>query len=163
MAPRIRHSTIFGTWQELPPGDAILLVNDHDPLPLYFQFACEHAGNFRWEYLDQGPEVWRVRITRGDFPDPGFVPARKSAPACTTTVPITFAQPLVLDTRPIFARGETPCSAIDEAVATLIPGQAFVLLAPFEPAPLYNKLGVQGFSHATTRQEDGTWRIEFRK
>jgi len=161
MQPRDRHPAIFGTWQQINDGESILLVNDHDPLPLYFQFACEHAGTFQWQYLDQGPEIWRVRIDKGDYADPGFKPQRKTT--CATTVPATFVQPLVLDTRPIFQRGETPCHAIDEAVESLIPGQSFVLLAPFEPAPLYKKLGAQGFSHKTTKEDDGTWRLEFRK
>ena len=41
-----------------------MLVNDHDPKPLRYQFEAEHAGQFTWEYLESGPEVWRVRIGR---------------------------------------------------------------------------------------------------
>ena len=70
-------------------------------------------------------------------------------------------EPLVLDVRPIFARGGSPCSTIDEAVASLSPGQAFVLLAPFEPAPLFAKLGAKGFCHSSNAMADGCWRIEF--
>jgi hypothetical protein len=70
-------------------------------------------------------------------------------------------EPLVLDVRPIFARGGSPCSTIDEAVASLSPGQAFVLLAPFEPAPLFAKLGAKGFCHSSKAMADGCWRIEF--
>ncbi|OYD06695.1 hypothetical protein CHM34_15370 [Paludifilum halophilum] len=40
------------------------LVNDHDPKPLYYQFRAERTGSFEWEYLDQGPEVWRVAIRK---------------------------------------------------------------------------------------------------
>jgi uncharacterized protein (DUF2249 family) len=161
MAPRLRHPTIFNTWAGLGEGEAFLLVNDHDPLPLYYQFAAEQPGRFRWEYLERGPDAWRVRLTRGKFPDPGFRPApQASAPPCA--VPSAPPAPLVLDTRPIFARGDTPCQAIDGAVASLAPGQSFVLLAPFEPVPLYAKLGQQGFSNATSQLDDGSWRIEFR-
>ena len=165
MPPRQRHPTIFNTWASLNDGGVILLINDHDPVPLYYQFACEHTGTFRWEYLEQGPEVWRVRISKGDFPDPGFVPARKPTHSSSAQepAPIAFLQPLVLDTRPIFERGETPCHAIDEAVAKLMPGQAFVVLVPFEPVPLYAKLGREGFTHSSAQLEDGTWQIEFRK
>ena len=41
-----------------------MLVNDHDPKPLYYQFAAEHEGEFSWGYLEEGPDVWRVRIGR---------------------------------------------------------------------------------------------------
>ena len=71
------------------------------------------------------------------------------------------AAPLLLDIRPIFAAGASPCSAIDDAVASLRPGQSLVLMAPFEPLPLFTKLAAQGFSHASEAQPDGSWRIEF--
>lgn len=139
----------------------MVLVNDHDPLPLYYQFSCEQQGHFHWEYLEQGPEVWRVRIIKGNFADPGFVPARKFTACCGPAAGPTA--PIVLDTRPIFEHGETPCAAIDEAVTNLTPGQALVVLVPFEPVPLYAKLAREGFSHATQQSDDGTWRVEFRK
>lgn len=64
MAPARRHAIIFETFEALAPGRAFVLVNDHDPKPLYYQFQAEQAGKFTWTYLEQGPEVWRVRIGR---------------------------------------------------------------------------------------------------
>lgn len=80
-----------------------------------------------------------------------------------STESVSLVEPLVLDTRPMFARNEKPCEAIDEAVARLTPGQSLVLLVPFEPVPLYAKLGNQGFSNQVKQLNDGTWEIEFRK
>jgi len=62
--PRTRHELIFSTFATLPAGTAFVLVNDHDPKPLYYQLAAENPGEFTWEYLDEGPEVWRVRVGR---------------------------------------------------------------------------------------------------
>lgn len=62
--PRERHPLIFGTFRKLAPGDAFLLVNDHDPKPLYYQLQAERGAGFDWQYLEEGPEVWRVRIAR---------------------------------------------------------------------------------------------------
>jgi uncharacterized protein (DUF2249 family) len=62
IAPRDRHPLIFGTFASLQPGESFVLVNDHDPKPLFYQFSYEQAGQFTWEYLEQGPETWRVRI-----------------------------------------------------------------------------------------------------
>ena len=61
-APARRHELIFSTYQALTPGESFELVNDHDPQPLYYQFAAEHAGKFEWTPLEQGPQVWRIRI-----------------------------------------------------------------------------------------------------
>jgi len=62
--PVRRHSLIFDTYEQLPTGSAFVLVNDHDPKPLYYQFAAEHEGEFSWDYLEEGPQVWRVKIGR---------------------------------------------------------------------------------------------------
>ncbi len=64
LPPPQRHALIFDTCGKLPVGNAIVLVNDHDPKPLYYQFEAELPGQFGWEYVERGPEVWRVRITR---------------------------------------------------------------------------------------------------
>ena len=64
LAPRDRHRQIFERYNALTPGAAFVLVNDHDPKPLYYQFEYEHKGQFAWTYLEQGPEVWRVQIQR---------------------------------------------------------------------------------------------------
>ena len=60
--PAERHERIFRTFHELRPGQGFILINDHDPKPLYYQFAFEYSGAFTWTALEQGPVVWRVRI-----------------------------------------------------------------------------------------------------
>jgi len=64
LAPAKRHPLIFETFEALEPGEAFVLINDHDPKPLYYQFKAEREGRFSWDYLEQGPDVWRVRIGR---------------------------------------------------------------------------------------------------
>ena len=62
--PRERHPLIFDTFDRLGPGEAFELVNDHDPKPLHYQFKAEREGQFQWEYLEKGPQVWRVKVAR---------------------------------------------------------------------------------------------------
>jgi uncharacterized protein (DUF2249 family) len=62
--PAQRHETIFATYHDLAPGRGFVLVNDHDPKPLRYQFEAEQAGQFTWESIEAGPQVWRVRIGR---------------------------------------------------------------------------------------------------
>ena len=62
--PREKHPAIFETFDALEPGNAFVLVNDHGPVPLKYQFEFERPGEFRWSYLEQGPLVWRVEISR---------------------------------------------------------------------------------------------------
>ncbi len=78
LPPAHRHSLIFQTYDTLRPGGSFVLVNDHDPKPLYYQFAYEKAGAFTWNYEEKGPAVWRVRIGKTDVqavlksPSPAF-------------------------------------------------------------------------------------------
>lgn len=64
MKPRERHPLIFRTFDELEVGHSLMLINDHDPKPLYYQLCHERPLEFVWEYLEQGPDVWRVQIGR---------------------------------------------------------------------------------------------------
>jgi len=64
MSPRERHPRIFAAFDELAPGQSLRLVNDHDPKPLYYQLMAEHPGQAGWDYLEAGPEVWQVRISK---------------------------------------------------------------------------------------------------
>jgi uncharacterized protein (DUF2249 family) len=42
--PKEKHPTIFEAFDALHPGDHFVLVNDHDPKPLYYQFQAERPG-----------------------------------------------------------------------------------------------------------------------
>ena len=64
--PRDRHPLIFNTFDNLSSGDALLLINDHDPKPLFYQFQAQSKGEFTWDYLEQGPNLWRVRIGKSE-------------------------------------------------------------------------------------------------
>lgn len=62
LPPARRHQVILQRFDALPVGGSFVLVNDHDPKPLYYQLVAEYAGQLLWQYLEQGPEVWRVRM-----------------------------------------------------------------------------------------------------
>ncbi|HVU32653.1 MAG TPA: DUF2249 domain-containing protein [Opitutaceae bacterium] len=61
---RVKHAQIFQRWFDLPVGGYFVLLNDHDPVPLYYQFQGQFSGAFTWEYLERGPEEFRVKITK---------------------------------------------------------------------------------------------------
>ena len=62
--PVDKHPTIFKTFESLAKSETMELINDHDPRPLHYQFIMERPDQFEWEYLEQGPTVWRVAITK---------------------------------------------------------------------------------------------------
>ena len=59
-----KQSVIFKTFDEIAVGETMELINDHDPRPLYDQFMIRFPEHFEWEYLEQGPDLWRIGITK---------------------------------------------------------------------------------------------------
>ncbi len=64
IAPPDRHPKIFGVLAALAPGGIMHVTSDHDPRPLHYQIATRYPDQFQWQYLEQGPQVWRVEIQR---------------------------------------------------------------------------------------------------
>ncbi|AVP58021.1 DUF2249 domain-containing protein [Pulveribacter suum] len=62
--PYERHARIFGQFDDLEIGQALVIVNDHDPVPLHRQFDARSPGQFQWNYLQAGPQLWRVQIDK---------------------------------------------------------------------------------------------------
>lgn len=60
----IRHATIFGALEGLRPGSGLLLTANHDPLPLLAQLEQRAPGAFAVDYVERGPELWRLQFTR---------------------------------------------------------------------------------------------------
>lgn len=66
-----------------------------------------------------------------------------------------------LDVRPILAGGGEPFSAIRQRLDTLKPGEGLIVIAPFLPSPLIEKLGSEGFTSKFERGADGEWIVYF--
>jgi len=64
LEPKLKHPTIFKKFDELKEGESLILHNDHDPKPLYYQLLGERGNIFTWEYLEEGPIWWKVKIRK---------------------------------------------------------------------------------------------------
>src|SRR3569832_2236948 len=95
---RIKHGQIFQRWLDLPVGSHFVLVNDHDPVPLYYQFDAMFPEAFTWEYLLQGPEEFHVKITK----------LRAITAPATAPVPCGSSQPAGNAVEEVDARGLMP-------------------------------------------------------
>jgi regulator of cell morphogenesis and NO signaling len=64
LEPKKKHPSIFARFDALKAGESFTILNDHDPKPLYYQLLGERGDIFTWEYLEQGPEWWKVRMRK---------------------------------------------------------------------------------------------------
>lgn len=62
--PATRHDMVYEAFARIKPGEAFVFTNDHDPKPLYYQLEAENDMPFTWEYLEEGPEVWKVKVAK---------------------------------------------------------------------------------------------------
>lgn len=61
----IRHAAVFGVVDNLQTGASFVLVAPHNPLPLLGQIQQKHGDAITFEYLEEGPEAWKLKVTRG--------------------------------------------------------------------------------------------------
>lgn len=59
-----RHARILSALDALPDDAALVLVAPHAPLPLLAEIATRYAGRVAGEWLQNGPEVWQIRLHR---------------------------------------------------------------------------------------------------
>lgn len=159
MPPRERHPKIFKAWEDLPVGNALKLVNDHDPKPLFYEFSAERPGEFEWTTVEKGPEQWSVLIKR--------VAAPSDAPRLAADAPrpawAKRDSAEIVDVREDLRAGREPFPAIMAAASRVQPGGAFAVRATFEPRPLYQLLGNKGFEFWAESLAEDDWMVHFRK
>lgn len=63
----LRHAMILGALDSLTPGFGLVLVAPHDPLPLLAQLEQRAPGVFTVDYLERGPDAWRLSIVRSNL------------------------------------------------------------------------------------------------
>ena len=63
--PKDRFDTIMGAYDALSAGETLALTVDHDPTCMYYTIRALHGpDSFSFDYVERGPETWRVRVTR---------------------------------------------------------------------------------------------------
>ena len=66
-----------------------------------------------------------------------------------------------LDVRPLIARGEGPFPVVCARVDALKPGEGLIVIAPFLPSPLVEKLTSEGFAAKVEHGTSGEWMVYF--
>lgn len=60
-----RRPLVFDKFSHLQPGESLELTHFHHSTPLHYLLLAEAPRGFTWEYLQQGPDLWRIRIRKG--------------------------------------------------------------------------------------------------
>lgn len=68
LTPKEKHPTIIQTLQSAEEGEIVEIINDHDPIPLFYQLQALFHGGINWNYVSNGPDVWQVEISKKASP-----------------------------------------------------------------------------------------------
>ena len=61
--PKDRYGRIIGAYESLGAGQTMELVVDHDPQCMYYTLRATRGDDaFTFEYLEKGPDTWRVIV-----------------------------------------------------------------------------------------------------
>lgn len=145
---RAKHAQIFQRWADLPVGGHFVLVNDHDPVPLYYQFEALFRGAFTWEYLVDGPTEFHVKITRlkaSPFTTPPAPPRGPAAvcPAATDELDLRGMEP------------PEPMMRILNTLEATPVGASFRARTDRQPLHLFPELTARGARHTSEAAPDG--------
>jgi regulator of cell morphogenesis and NO signaling len=149
--PSVKHATIFKTFDELKPGESFELHNDHDPMPLRFQLENTRGNIFQWQYLEKGPELWRIKISKNKLSQE----EKKEVKAAKENILIVTEIEPKLKHPTIFVK-------FDE----LKPGESLTIHNDHDPKPLYYQLlGERGniFTWEYLEQGPKLWRVKISK
>lgn len=156
LEPRQKHPTVFKKFDSLQHGEGFVLINDHDPIPLFYELKAERGNVFEWEKLENGPENWKVLITKKTTSTmPASSPLQsESAKENRFVLNVTLLEPRL--------KHPTIFNYFDE----LAYGESFQILNDHDPKPLYYQmLAERGNVFTWQYLEKGPqqWLVEIRK
>lgn len=63
--PKDRFECIMGAYERLAELESLELTVDHDPKCMYYTLRASRGDDaFRFDYLEDGPETWRVLVQK---------------------------------------------------------------------------------------------------
>lgn len=155
----IKHGLILKRWQALKPGEYFILINGHDPVPLYYQFSAQYPGDFDWSYEYRRENEVAVRISRhpeGVKAPPSWAPPQDAPQCCSGD----HDEPADSGDLEVDARGlepPEPFMRIVAALAELSPGRTLRAYTDRRPIHLLSNLELQGQSSESEELADGSW------
>lgn len=156
LAPAVKHPSVFKKFDALQPGESFLLVNDHDPIPLFYEMEAERGKIFEWNKVENGPEVWKVEIKK-------YTESKR-----TNTLPHQLKEEdkelFTLNVTLLEPRLKHP--TIFKYFDALKAGAAFQILNDHDPKPLYYQMiAERGNIFSWTYLEKGPqwWKVQIKK
>ncbi|HQE11672.1 MAG TPA: iron-sulfur cluster repair di-iron protein [Flavipsychrobacter sp.] len=151
--PRMKHLTIFQTFDSLKPGESMIIHNDHDPRPVYFQLQNMRGDIFTWDYLQAGPEWWDIRVTKKELEQAPQVAITRS-PENHIIITVPLIEPRLKH------------ATIFQVFDSLAAGESLIIHNDHDPKPVYYQLlGERGdiFTWQYLEQGPQWWDIKVTK
>ena len=60
----VRHARVIGVVTSLVPGESMVIAADHAPRGVIREIEMDVTGDFKFDYLAEGPSLWRLQVER---------------------------------------------------------------------------------------------------
>ena len=143
---------IMKTVRELAPSEALHLIVNFEPRPLYAVLRSSFGREYVMERVDDLFHVWFYLPASGPAagePEPAAAGEAGARPP--------LLAPVELDVRGMEPPG--PMMAILEKLVELGPGAQLLVAHHREPVLLYDKLKLRGYAAHTTRRAEGDYLV----
>ena len=155
--PVLKHPTIFKKFDELEIGDSFLLINDHDPIPLFYEMKAERGEVFDWKKVEDGPVTWQVEITKtadGRAKPSTLKETNQDSSGAIFDLNVTLIEPSLKH------------PTIFKYFDALKPGQGFLISNDHDPKPLFYQLQSQRgdvFTWSYLEKGPQLWKVHIKK
>lgn len=51
-------------FDSIKKGEKLQLINDNDLRSMFYQLSSEMNGRFYWQYVESGPDIWKINIKK---------------------------------------------------------------------------------------------------
>ncbi|MBI5382830.1 MAG: DUF2249 domain-containing protein [Opitutae bacterium] len=152
-----KRELIFERWLSLQPGEHFVLVNHHDPVPMYYMLSGQFPEQVNWEYEERTAEYVAIRITKvgAGIAFRPFTPPQGAATSCGHSHADDDASVIELDARGL--EPPEPMMRILSAVERIAAGQTVRAFTDRRPIMLLADLQSRGLHVSSTEQSNGSW------
>ena len=159
LLPTPKYPDVLTTFDNIPPGDSFIVVNDHDLTPFLDALKAERGETFIGEKIDDGPEKWKVKITKT-----GSLPKEQQTEAAINLATKKDANIPELNVTLLEPTLKHP--AVFKQFDELPAGGAFYIFNDHDPKPLYYQMIAERgniFTWSYEQKGPQTWKVLIQK
>jgi len=159
LLPTPKYDNVLTTFDSIQPGESFIVQNEHDLTPFLDALKAERGETFTGERLENGPDTWKVKITKTKVLPKEQQTSINIDLAIKKDVNVPELNVTLLEPR-------LKHPSVFKQFDSLQSGQAFYILNDHDPKPLYYQMiAERGNVFTWTYEQNGPqwWKVLIQK